>query len=95
VRLRRRPLDQQQLQEIQDRWQPLLYLRLIVLGLLLAYVIAFVLENRKQVHIHFVLATASVSLIWLILLAVAIGIVGGILLAQLERRSRRRRARGN
>ena len=95
MRLRRRPLDQQQLQEIQDRWQPLLYLRLIVLGLLLAYVIAFVLENRKQVHIHFVLATASVSLIWLILLAVAIGIVGGILLAQLERRSRRRRARGN
>ena len=95
MRLRRRPLDQQQLQEIQDRWQPLLYLRLIVLGLLLAYVIAFVLENRKQVHIHFVLATASVSLIWLILLAVAIGIVCGILLAQLERRSRRRRARGN
>jgi uncharacterized integral membrane protein len=95
VRLRRRPLDQQQLHEIQDRWQPLLYVRLIVLGLLLAYAIAFVLENRKGVHIHFVLATARVSLIWLVLLSLAIGVVAGILIAQLERRSRRRRARSD
>jgi len=76
--------------EVSDRWQPRLYLRLVLLGLLVAYAIAFVLENRKQVNVHFVLATASVSLVWLILLALAVGLLGGILLAQLERRRRRR-----
>ena len=65
-----------------------------MLVLLAAYVIAFVIENKKSVHLHFVFATASVSLVWLILLSLAIGLVGGILLAQLERR-RRRRSRQN
>ena len=76
--------------EVADRWQPRLYLRLILLGLLVAYAIAFVLENRQQVSVHFVLFTASVSLVWLILLALGVGLLGGILLAQLERRRRRR-----
>ena len=78
--------------EVGDRWQPLLYARLIALILLVAYAIAFVLENRTSVSVHFVLATVRTSLVWLILLALAVGLVGGILLAQLERR-RRRRAR--
>jgi len=72
------------------QWQPRLYLRLAILGLLLAYAIAFVLENNKHVHVHFVLATAQVSLIWLILLSVALGLVLGVLLSQLYRRRRRR-----
>ena len=76
--------------EVADRWQPRLYVRLILLGLLVAYAITFVLENRRQVNVHFVLATASVSLVWLILLALAVGLLGGILLGQLERRRRRR-----
>ena len=76
--------------EVSDRWQPRLYVRLIVLGLLVAWAIAFVLENRTQVHVHFVLATARVSLVWVILLALGVGLLGGILLAQLERRRRRR-----
>jgi uncharacterized integral membrane protein len=88
-RLRRPRIDTG---EVSDRWQPRLYLRLIVLGLLVAYAIAFVLENRKQVSVHFVLATARVSLVWLILLALGVGLLGGILLAQLERRRRRRRS---
>jgi uncharacterized integral membrane protein len=88
VRFRRRPLDTA---ELRENWQPRLYGRLIALALLVAYAIAFVLENRKQVNLHFVFATASVSLIWLILLSLGIGLVGGVLLAQLERRSRRRR----
>jgi uncharacterized integral membrane protein len=88
VRLRRRPtLDTG---ELQETWQPKLYLRLIVLGLLLAYVIAFVLENRKSVHVHFVFFTASLSLIWALLLSLALGVLAGILLAQLDRRRRRR-----
>jgi uncharacterized integral membrane protein len=84
----RRRVDTEQ---IRENWQPRLYALVIGLALLIAYAIAFVLENRKQINLHFVVATASVSLIWLILLALAIGLVGGMLLAQLERRSRRRR----
>ena len=80
--------------EVSDRWQPRLYLRLILLGLLVAFAIAFVLENRKQVNVHFVLATASVSLVWLVLLALGLGLLGGILLGQLERRRRRRSHQG-
>jgi uncharacterized integral membrane protein len=87
VRLRRPNTDQ-----LNENWQPRLYGRMIVLVVLVAYAIAFVLENRKQVNLHFVFATAAVSLVWLILLSLAIGLVGGILLAQLERRRRRRRA---
>jgi uncharacterized integral membrane protein len=88
VRLpRRRRIDTG---ELRDHWQPLLYARLIALVLLVAYAIAFVLENRNTVNVHFVLATANVSLVWLVLLALAVGLLGGILLAQLERRRRRR-----
>jgi uncharacterized integral membrane protein len=85
--LRRRTIDTG---ELHDSWQPRLYARLIALVLLAAYVIAFVLENGKQVRIHFVLTSANVSLVWLILLALGVGLLGGILLAQLERRRRRR-----
>ena len=74
-----------------EAWQARLYLRLIVLLLAVAYAIAFVLENRKSVKLHFVLVTASVSLVWLILLSLVVGFLVGILLSQLERRRRRRR----
>jgi uncharacterized integral membrane protein len=87
VRLRRPKIDTD---EVSDRWQPRLYLRLIVLGLLVAWAIAFILENRTQVAIHFVFWTATVSLVWVILLALGVGLLLGILLAQLERRRRRR-----
>jgi len=87
--LRRPHVDTDQLQE---NWQPKLYVRLLVLVVLVVYAVAFVLENRKQVNLHFVFATASVSLVWLVLLSIALGLTGGILLAQLERRRRRRGA---
>jgi uncharacterized integral membrane protein len=72
-------------------WQVRLYLVLITIGLVIAYGIAFVLENNKHVSLHFVLATARVSLVWLILLSVALGMLLGVLLSQLYRRRRRRR----
>jgi uncharacterized integral membrane protein len=88
VRFRRRPhVDTG---ELQENWQPKLYLRLVLLGLVLAYVIALVLENRNSVHVHFVFVTASLSLIWALLLSLALGVLAGILLAQLDRRRRRR-----
>lgn len=72
-------------------WQLRLYLVLITIGLVIAYGIAFVLENNKHVSLHFVLATARVSLVWLILLSIALGMLLGVLLSQLYRRRRRRR----
>ena len=91
MRFRRQPQSEKS-SELEETWQPKLYLRILVLMLLAAYAIAFVLENRKAVSLHFVVGTANVSLVWLILLSLAVGFVVGILLSQLERRRRRRRA---
>ena len=68
----------------------LFYVRVVVLGLLVAYATAFVLENRKQVSVHFVVTSSRVSLIWLILLSIAIGALGSAVISQLNRRRRRR-----
>ena len=78
--------------QIDEQWQPRVYARLIVLALVVAYAIAFILENGKHVSVHFVFATTKVSIVWLILLSLALGAIGGILLSQLERRRRRRHA---
>lgn len=71
-------------------WQPRLWLKLGLLLATIAYVVGFVLENRKQVHLDFVFATSRVSLIWLIMLNLGLGLLGGVLLSQLYRRRRRR-----
>jgi uncharacterized integral membrane protein len=78
-------LSEEQIRELQPRF----WAKLIGLVAIAVYAIAFVLENRKAVHLHFVLFTATVSLIWLILLSLAIGVLGGALLSQLHRRRRR------
>jgi uncharacterized integral membrane protein len=77
--------------QLEEHWQPKVYARLIVLALVVAYAIAFILENGKHVSVHFVFATTRVSIVWLILLSLALGAIGGILLSQLERRRRRLR----
>ena len=87
MRLRRPQLDTA---ELHETWQPKLWGLLVGLALIVAYVVAFVVENHKQVNVHFVVATARVSLIWVILLSLAIGLLGGLLLSQLYRRRRRR-----
>ncbi len=58
---------------------------------MVAYVIAFVVENSDETAIDFVFGTARVSLIFLILLVLAAGVLGGVLLSQLYRHRRRRR----
>ena len=72
-----------------DEFQAMLYARLLALALVVGYVIAFVLENGKSVRVHFVFHSTDVSLIWVILLSIALGLVGGMLFAQLDRRRRR------
>ncbi|HWH54278.1 MAG TPA: LapA family protein [Gaiellaceae bacterium] len=70
-------------------WQPRFWAKMLALVAIGAWVIAFIIENSKKVHVHFVFFTATVSLIWLFLLILAIGALGGALLSQLHRRRRR------
>jgi len=67
-------------------WQPRFWAKLIGLVLIAAYVIAFIIENHRNVHVHFVLFTAKVSQIWLIVLSLVIGFLAGAFLRQLHRR---------
>jgi len=79
--------------ETRETFQPRLWLTVIALALIAVYIVAFIAENNKKVTVHFVLFSAHTSVIWVILLAVAIGVVGGLLLSQLERRRRRQQGR--
>lgn len=79
---------------LEEQWQPKVYVRIIVLALVIAYVIAFILENGRETTVHFVFAKTHVSVVWLILLSLGLGALGGILLAQLDRRRRRRNSSG-
>jgi len=89
MRLRRQGIDA----ETRETFQPRLWL--IVAGLVLigAWVVAFIAENNKRVTVHFVLFSAETSVIWVMLLTLAIGLVAGLLLSQLtRRRSRKQRS---
>jgi len=84
--LRRKGLDP----ETRETFQPRLWLIVGGLALLMTYVVAFIAQNNKSVTVHFVLVSAKTSVIWLILLSLAIGLIGGVLLSQLERRRGRK-----
>ena len=89
MRLRRKGIDP----ETRETFQPRLWISVVGLVLIGAYVVAFIAENNKRVTVHFVLFSAETSVIWVILFTLAIGILGGLLLSQLYRR-RGRKQRG-
>lgn len=72
--------------EFHQHWQPKLWLAIGVLILIAAYLIAFVVGNSDEASVNFIFAEARTSLIWVILLSLLAGLVGGILLSQLYRR---------
>jgi uncharacterized integral membrane protein len=72
--------------EFDQHWQPKLWLTIGVLILIAAYLIAFVIGNSDEASVNFIFAEARTSLIWVILLSLLAGLVGGILLSQLYRR---------
>ena len=72
--------------ETRETFQPRLWLTVACLALIAAYIVAFVVENNKNVTVHFVFFSAHTSVVWVILLSLAIGLIGGLLLSQLERR---------
>ena len=74
-----------------EEWQPRLYAILIALVLIVAWLIAFIVKNDDNVQLDFVLFDAHLSLIWLIILLLAIGFVGGVMSSQLYRRRRQLR----
>lgn len=69
-------------------WQPRLWISLALLVLIVAYLIAFVVGNDEEASVDFVFATAKTSLIWVILLSLLAGLLGGVLVSQLHRRRR-------
>ena len=86
---RRRGIDP----ETRETFQPRLWLAVVGLVLIGAYIVAFIAENNKHVTVHFVLFSANTSVIWLILLSVGIGLLVGLLVSQLERRRGRKQRR--
>lgn len=64
------------------------YITLALVALLVLYVVGLIIANAKSVSISFVLGSAQISLLWLIILCVGMGIVIGWIL-----RGRRERAR--
>ena len=68
------------------RWQPRVWIRLGVLVLIVAYLIAFVVGNDEEARVDLVFGEARTSLIWVILLSLIAGLVGGVLASQLYRR---------
>ena len=71
-----------------EDWQPRLYAILIGFVLIVAWLIAFIVKNNDNVKIDFVIFSGHTSLIWLILLLLAIGFLGGVVLSQVYRRRR-------
>ena len=69
-------------------WQPRLWISLAGLILIVAYVIAFVVGNTEETSVNFVVATATTSLIWVILLSLLAGLLSGVFISQLHARRR-------
>jgi uncharacterized integral membrane protein len=86
--------DESPRDEFDRSWQPRLWITLGLLILIGAYLIGFVVGNDQEASVDFVFAEARTSLIWVILLSLLAGLVGGVLLSQLHgRRQRRKDAR--
>jgi uncharacterized integral membrane protein len=79
-------------EEFERSWQPRLWITLGALILIAGYLIAFVVGNDQETAVDFVFAEARTSLIWVILLSLLAGLVGGVLLSQLQRRRQSRRS---
>jgi uncharacterized integral membrane protein len=71
-----------------EDWQPRLYAIVIGGVLVLLWLIAFVVKNNDPVKIDFVLFSTHARLIWLLILLLGIGFVGGVFGSQLYRRRR-------
>jgi uncharacterized integral membrane protein len=72
--------------EFERHWQPRLWIRVGVLVLIAAYLIAFIVGNDEDASVSFIFVEARTSIIWVILLSLLAGLIAGVLLSQLYRR---------
>jgi uncharacterized integral membrane protein len=80
-----RPGLGQRLEEGRQTFQPGLWSRLIALSVVGIILLLFVVLNTRHVKVSFIFASTRVSLIWVILLSLVIGIVIGVLASQIHR----------
>ena len=86
----KRPSFTARLEETRQTYQPGLWSRLIAIAAIGLYALLFVVLNTRAVKVRFVFASTRVSLIWVILLSLGVGVALGVLLSQLHRRRQRR-----
>jgi uncharacterized integral membrane protein len=79
-------------EDFERHWQPRLWVRLGLLVLIGGWLIAFVAANDQEARVNFVLWEARTSIIWVILLSLLAGLVGGVLLSQIAARRHSRRS---
>ena len=66
------------------------WIQLTAIGLVALYAILFIALNTRRAKVSFVFASTRISVIWVILLSLAVGFVLGVLGARLNRRRKRR-----
>jgi uncharacterized integral membrane protein len=66
------------------------WVQLTAIGIVAVYTLLFIVLNTHRAKVSFVFASARISVIWVILLSVAAGLVLGALLSRLNRRRKRR-----
>jgi uncharacterized integral membrane protein len=66
------------------------WLQLAAIGLVALYALLFVILNTHRAKVSFVFGTTRISVIWVILLSLAVGFVLGVLGTRLNRRRKRR-----
>ena len=66
------------------------WLQLAAIGLVALYAILVIVLNTHRAKVSFVFASTKISVIWVILLSLAVGFVLGVLGSRLNRRRKRR-----
>ena len=66
------------------------WLQVAAIGLVALYAILFIVLNTHRAKVSFVFASTKISVIWVILLSLAVGFVLGVLGSRLNRRRKRR-----
>ena len=66
------------------------WVQLTAIGLVALYALFFIVLNTHRAKVSFVFASTKISVIWVILLSLAVGFVLGALVTRLNRRRKRR-----
>ena len=76
----------------EEAWQPQLWSKLTLLVIVVCFGVALVVANSSKVKISFLFTSINVSKIWLIMLCFVLGLLSGVLLSQVHRHRKAKRA---